>query len=196
MSCKILSVGAKEGKAPLVIITALNDEKKQKYVISEGTYREIGCPLSGEELDGDSLYILCTEDEKRRALAKALRILSYADNNKLSLKRKLRLAGFSTAAVDYAISECVMLGYVNEEAQIERIILKHASELLGPYKIKAKLMARQYSSSLVSKTLSALISRGEIDFKECKLKLLSTKLDKNATYDEKMKLLYKYGYIK
>ena len=196
MSFKILSVGAKEGKAPLVIITALENDKRKKYVISEGTYREIGCPLSGEEIDGDSLYVLCAEDERRRALQKSLNILSYADNNKTALRRKLRMAGFSKEASESAISECVMHGYIDEEKQAERLVLKHAAELLGPYRIKAKLAARYYSPALITKTIRALEERGEIDFKKNKALLISAKLGSDATYEEKMKLLYRYGYLK
>ena len=196
MSCKILSVGAKEGKAPLVVITALTDDKKQKYVISEGTYREIGCPLSGEEINEENLYTLVFEDEKRRALQKTLNILTFADNNKRALTQKLLRAGFSRDAVDYAIKECVMLGYVDEDRQAEHLVMKYASELLGPYKIAAKLAAKYYPSSTTARAMRRLEERGELDFKKNKAELLSQKLDKDASYDEKMKLLYKYGYLR
>ena len=196
MSCRILSVGAKEGKTPLVVITALTDDKKQKYVISEGTYREIGCPLSGEEISSENLYTLVFEDEKRRALQKALNVLSFADNNKRSLTQKLLRAGFSRDAVDYALKECVMLGYVDEDRQAERLVTKYASELLGPYKITAKLAAKYYPASTVAKAMRRLEERGELDFKKNKAELISLKLGENAAYDEKMKLLYKYGYLR
>lgn len=196
MKSRILSVGAKEGKTPLVIITALTDEKKQRYVISEGTYREIGCPLSGEEIDGERFSILSSEDEKRRALAKSLNVLSYADNNKRALTGKLMRAGFSREAIEYAVTECVMRGYIDEDRQAERLVLKHYAELLGPYKIKAKLTARLYSPALISKTIHALEERGEIDFKENRARLIREKLGEDASYDDKMKLLYKYGYIR
>lgn len=196
MKCKILSVGAKEGKTPLVVITALSDEKKQKYIITEGTYREIGCPLSGEEIDGDSLYTLKAEDEKKRALQKALNTLSYADNNKKALYVKLLRAGFSKDAAEYAITDCVMRGYIDEQRQVERLVMKLYSELAGPHKIRAKLIAKQYSISLINKTIYSLEEKGEIDFKENKNTLLQTKLSNDASYDEKMKLLYKYGYLK
>ena len=196
MSCKILSIGAKEGKAPLVIITALTDDKKQKYVISEGTYREIGCPLSGEEINEENLYTLVFEDEKRRALQKSLNILTFADNNKRTLTQKLLRAGFSPNAVDYAIKECVVLGYVDEDRQAERLVIKYASELLGPYKIAAKLRAKHYPSSTTAKAIRRLEELGELDFKKNKAKLLSQKLGDDASYDEKMKLLYKYGYLR
>ena len=196
MTCKILSVGAKEGKTPLVIITALTDEKKQKYVISEGTYREIGCPLSGEEIEEDFFLILSSEDEKRRALAKSLNVLAYADNNKRALTGKLMRAGFSREAIEHAVSECVMHGYIDEARQAERLVMKHYEELLGPHKIKAKLVARQFSPTLISKAIRTLEERGEIDFKENRTRLLREKLGTDASYDEKMKLLYKYGYLR
>ena len=166
MTCKILSVGAKEGKTPLVVITALTDQKRVRYTISEGTYREIGCPLSGEEIEGESLTLMCLEDEKRRALQKSLNVLSLADNNQRTLLFKLRSAGFSREACEYAITECVMRGYIDEKRQAERLVLKYYSELLGPYKIKAKLAAKRYSPSLISATLRALEEKGEINFKE------------------------------
>ena len=196
MSCKILSVGSKEGKTPLVVITALTDDKKQKYVISEGTYREIGCPLSGEEINDEDLYTLVFEDEKRRALQKSLNILTFADNNKRSLSQKLIRAGFSRDAIDYAVSECVMRGYVDEERQAERLVLKYASELLGPYKITAKLVAKYYPSSMVTRAMRRLEEKGELDFKKNRAELLAAKLGEDASYDEKMKLLYKYGYLR
>ena len=196
MTCKILSVGAKEGKTPLVVITALTDKKKTKYIINEGTYREIGCPLSGESIDENKLYVLASEDEKRRALLKSLNILSYADNNKRNLFSKLFRAGFSKDAIEYAVRECVALGYIDERRQVERLVLKHASELLGPHKIKAKLAARSYSPALISKTIRELEMLGEIDFTKNREKLISSKLSESASYEEKMKLLFKYGYIR
>ena len=196
VSCRILSVGAKEGKTPLVVITALTDDKKQKYVISEGTYREIGCPLSGEEINSENLYTLVFEDEKRRALQKSLNILTFADNNKRTLTQKLLRAGFSRDAIDCAIRECVILGYVDEDRQAEHLVMKYASELLGPYKIAAKLRAKYYPSSAVTRAMRRLEERGELDFKKNRSELLSQKLGDGASYDEKMKLLYKYGYLK
>ena len=196
MSCKILSVGAKEGKTPLVVITAITNEKKQRYVITEGTYREIGCPLSGEEINEENLYTLVLEDEKRRALQKSLNILGFADNNKRALRQKLMRAGFGREAVDFAITECVMRGYIDEERQAERLVLKYAEELLGPHKIIAKLSAKYYPAALISKTIRSLEERGEIDFKKSRSELLKYKLDDSAGYEDKMKLLYKYGYVK
>ena len=193
---RILSVRSKGEKTVLVTLDIEIDGIRKKYTVSEGTYREIGCPLSGEEIDEEFFLILSTEDEKRRALAKSLNVLSYADNNKRALTGKLLRAGFSREAIEYAVTECVMRGYIDEARQAERLIMKHYAELLGPHKIKAKLQARQFSSALISKALCTLEEQGEIDFKENRARLLREKLGADASYDEKMKLLYKYGYLR
>ena len=196
MTYEILSVKSKDKKSTLVQIELLRENERKKYVVSEGTYREIGCPLSGEEIDEDSIAALAEEDERRRALLKALNILSYADNNERTLKRKLITAGFSIAAAESALRECVSLGYVNEEKQLEHLILKYNRELYGPKKIVAKLSSRSYLAKDVIKVIRSLEEAGEIDFAKSKQSLIKTKLPENATYEERMKLLYKYGYIK
>ena len=170
--------------------------EKRKYTVNEGTYRNIGCPLSGEEINEENLYTLVLEDEKRRALQKSLNILGFADNNKRALRQKLMRAGFGREAVDFAITECVMRGYIDEERQAERLVLKYSDELFGPHKIIDKLSAKHYPTALISKTIRSLEERGEIDFKKSKNELLEAKLGENAEYEDKMKLLYKYGYLK
>ena len=196
MKYEILSVKSKDKKSTLVQIELFKDNERKRYIVSEGTYREIGCPLSGEEIDEDSLFALKEEDERRRALLKALNILSYSDNNERTLKRKLITAGFSTASAESALRECVSLGYVNEEKQLEHLILKCSRELYGPKKIIAKLSSRSYAAKDIIKVIRSLEEAGEIDFAKSKKELIKTKLPCDATYEERMKLLYKYGYIK
>ena len=194
MLLKILSVRTKEKGSPLVILTAEEEGKKIKYTITEGTYRKIGCPLSGEIVDEDSIAIITKEDEERRALAKALSLLGYTDNNERQLLRKLVLSGFSREAARYAIEECVRLGYIDEEKQLERLVLKYYGELLGPKKIMAKLISKLYTRGAISRAIQDLTERGEIDFRESKKALLRDKLPEGASYEEKYKLLSRYGY--
>lgn len=191
----IISVRAKESGAGLVIITALHNEKKQKYTVTEGTYREIGCPLSGEVLDLEAEKLLTEKDEERRAIAKALSLLSFSDNSERSLRAKLTRAGFSRAATDSAVKECVMRGYLDEERMLECAVRSMARELYGKRKMLAKLSARGFSQTSIIRAISALEDKGEVDFAEMKHELLSKKLDTEAAREEKLKLLHRYGYI-
>ena len=191
----ILSVRSKEGTVPLVVIDGESDGKKTKYTITEGTYREIGCPLSGEVLEGDEAELLIRRDEERRALAKALSILTYADNGENQLKIKLMRHGFSKSAIDETVKECVRRGYIDDLRIIENTVLKLASELQGKKKIAAKLTAKGFSAGTVMKTVVRLEAEGKIDFTEARRRLISEKLPPESTKEEKLKLLHRYGYI-
>ncbi len=193
---RIVSVRSKGKKTVLVTLEIEENGVSKKYTVSEGTYREIGCPLSGENTDEAALLRISSEDEAHRAMAKALRVLAYADNNERTLMRKLISAGFGKEASADAVRECVRLGYINEQRQAERIIVRCAAELYGPRRILKKLTDRGYSPALGGRIITELENSGELDFKKMKQELLSKKLSPDATYDERRRLLHRYGYIK
>ena len=196
MSASVISVKTKENNAAVVNIWVMADGERKKYTVNEGTYREIGCPLSGDTLDEDRLALLSSADGMRRALAKALSLLSYADNGEGAIYRKLRRAGFSDAEATFAKEECVRLGYINEERQIESALLSSISRLEGPYKVMRRLMGRGYAAKKVLNIIHALEDSGKIDYKAARQALLRDKLPEGSTDDEKRKLLQRYGYIK
>ena len=196
MSASVISVKTKENNAAVVNIWVMADGERKKYTVNEGTYREIGCPLSGDTLDEDRLALLSSADGMRRALAKALSLLSYADNGEGAIYRKLRRAGFSDAEATFAKEECVRLGYINEERQIESALLSSFSRLEGPYKVMRRLMGRGYTAKKVLNIIHALEDSGKIDYKAARQALLRDKLPEGSTDDEKRKLLQRYGYIK
>ncbi len=196
MNAEILSIRTKEKKSTLVMLEISSGGKRQKYTVGEGTYRAIGCPLSGEFIGEDELCKISSEDERRRSLQKALSLLSYADNNEKGLYIKLIRAGFSKDAARESVEECVRLGYIDEERQIERFIIKSSESLIGPYKISSKLLSRGYSPKQIFDAISALEADGKINFKESKNILIEEKLPENSSAEERKKLLYKYGYIK
>ena len=194
MNAEIISVRKKDDKSSLVILSLFLDGQRQKYTISEGTYREIGCPLSGSLLNEYELEVIVKKDEERRCMIKALNILAYADNNERNLTLKLLRAGFSKDNVLDTVKECTRLGYINEERQAERLIIRCAEQLFGPRKIISKLVSRGYSPSLSKRLISSLELKGEIDFSEQKKLLLEKKLSDGSDPEEKKKLLYRYGY--
>ena len=196
MNAKVISVRSKDGKTPLVIIYTDCDGKKIKYTVSEGTYRDIGCPLSGEILYDRAIEAIAEEDEKRRAMQKALNVLAYADNNEKKLYTKLIMAGFGKEAARSTVCECVRLGYIDEERQIKRLIIRYWAELQGPDKIIYKLISNGYNKNSAYRIMQTLEEDKEIDFSASRDKLIEKKLPSNASAAEKRKLLYKFGYRK
>ena len=175
-------------------ITLIEDGDKTQYELSEGTYREIGSPLSGYFMDDGAYEVMRDEDERRRALKRALRVLECADKSKSALYLKLLSLGFSKEISKSTVEECVRLGYVNEGRTVERMVLSLATrDLLGQKKIYAKLLSRGYSSSVISKAISSLTQSGEIDFEEIKQQLILKKQPKDE--EQTRILLFKHGFI-
>ncbi len=196
MGATVVRVRTREKNKCTVILEIMAGNEKRKYTVSEGTYRNIGCPLSGEEIDEDMMLTVSEEDGRRRALEKALNILAYADNNEKMLYIKLMHHNFSHAEASFATEECVRLGYINEGRQIENAVRSAYSRLEGPYKITARLARRGYTQRAVRAVIDAMVESGEIDFKAQRARLLREKLPDGASTEETKKILHRYGYIK
>lgn len=176
------------------LITLIEDGKKNQYEISEGTYREIGSPLSGYFMDCGAYEVMRDEDERRRAMKRALRILECADKSKSALRLKLLSLGFSKEISSDTVEECVRLGYIDEGRTAERIVISLATrDLLGPKRIYAKLASRGYGSAVISRTISNLTQSGELDFDEVRQALILKKQPKDD--EEKRAILFKHGFI-
>ena len=189
----ILSIRQKGTKTILVSIK-LEGDPDVTYTVSEGTYRGIGCPLSGDIIDSEMLEIIEREDGERGALARALKILSFGDNSERRLYSKLSQAKIPQKYARFAVEECVRLGYIDESRQLERAVLLLSEELLGPKRIAARLTARGYDIKKIKEAMSMLSYSGKIDFQKNKQALIDKKLGREADIEEKRKLLYKYGY--
>lgn len=167
----------------------------KKYIISHAEYAACNSPVKGEEIDEAAFERIEGFDEYHKAYKKALSILSYGDNNRRTLEKKLRLAGYSYAASQEAIRAMVNLGYVNEHEQLRRLILTEANvKLRGPNLIIGKLLSKGYSVGDVRTVMEELVGEGEIIFKKNAQLLIEKKLSEGATAAEKKALLYKNGY--
>lgn len=194
MSLKIKWVKLKGKSKDLVELCVLCGSDEKRYTISEGTYREVGCPLSDEEIDDGTLEKI-SHAESRACLKKALSILSYGDNSKRRLAERLVRYGFSKDLARAAVIECCQLGYLDEERQLKISVSKLAnSALFGREKILPRLVCAGYPSRLVLSVIDKLVFEGEIDFERTKATLIEKKLPSDASDEERKKLLYKYGH--
>ena len=90
------------------------------------------------------------------------------------------------------MAECVRLGYLNEERQLEALILREVRGLRGPSLILRRLVAKGYPLPEVRRMISLLCERGDIDF----LSAFRTLADKKGITDpgELYELGYRAGY--
>ena len=185
----------KESKTKGYLVIGIKDaDEKKPLTVSAAAYAEVGSYAVGEEISPEALDALAKENQRFLALRKALYLLSFSDNSERNLRYKLMRAGFSRDVVDFAISEVLRLGYINEARQLERLIVNEAnSKLYGPMKILSRLVGKGYSPSDVRTAIEALRDSGEVDFDLNRAKLLE-KLPDGCTDEDMYKLLYKYGY--
>ena len=174
-------------------IGILESGDEYTYTVTEATYKAIGSPICGYDLSVSDLGTVRFEDEYIRALKKAADCLSASDKSKFALKIKLLKAGFSAEASDVALERLCELGYLNEERQLERAVVREANyNLRGRHYIKRKLASKGYSASAVSRAIDTLVMHGEIDFSANFEHLVAKK---GASSDEdRLALAYKFGY--
>ena len=191
---KLLKISSPKGKNILKLYLRDDGGAELTLSVSEAVYRRTGCPLTGDEIDEDTLATYVDEDEQRRADARALRLLEYADNNERMIKLKLMKSGFSPRVAEESAKRMVMLGYINETRQLEILVEHEANRALrGPRRILQKLLAKGYSHADIKQTISKLCERGEIDFKK-NSELLLEKHGAHFDSEEAKLLLYKNGY--
>lgn len=170
------------------------DGEKYSFTVSESEYREAGSPLTRDNLTREAFNILQYADMRYKAKLKALRILSYGDNSEGMLKRKLCISGIKREIAEETVCECVRLGYINADRQLERLIINEVNiRCYGMGKILPKLISKGYMRSDIERVAGGLSERGEIDFDEAKARLIS-KLPEDASDEEIKKALYKNGY--
>ena len=162
------------------------------YNVSATLYNSLGI-VRGSMLDDGALADVAYEDERYRALKRALNLLSYADNTVSNLIMKLRRAGYSREVATECAEECLRLGYIDEVRQIERAVLAEANRSLrGKEYIVRKLASKGYKSTTVREVIDSLVAGGEIDF-TANFERLAEKTGAESE-DERRALAYKRGY--
>ena len=175
-------------------ITSLGEDRP--YSLSESVYYSLGSPSRGDLLSSEDMEAIKKEDEGYRALKSALSILSYADNSRRSLCLKLLRKGYSKDTARSAVEECVRLGYIREDEQLKRAVVREANtSLYGRRRIIDKLLSHGYSLGVINEVIDGLVSSGEIDFEENFKALCEKKLSGEQMTKENIHALrYKYGY--
>lgn len=179
----------------LLLLGIVEEGESARYTISEAVYDSIDRPVTHTSLGEREFLVIKYADELYRAEKKALSLLSYADNNKRTLRAKLIRAGFSREITDEICEKMVSLGYINESCQLERLILNEANgKLRGPLKIMPYLASKGYATSDIRRVMQELSEGGELDFKKNAERLIEKKLPGGATDEEKNNLLFRNGY--
>ena len=190
---KVLSVG-KSRTAPILLHAAREGEEAVGYRLSEGEYRTLGAPAVGDILSEEIAERLVAYDARHRARSAAARILSFGENNRAMLIRKLRTRGFAAELAEAVADEMCERGYIREGDQLERAVLSAVKKLWGARRIADALAAKGFDRGEVTACIDRLEAAGEINFSESRRALIEKKLPADADYSARRALLYRYGH--
>ncbi len=111
----------------------------------------------------------------RYAFISGLRILSYGDNSRKALKRKLVAKGHVSEYADIALDKLEEYGYIND-VRFSRYLRDKLinSKHMGKYAIKQELLKKGVDGSIIDEVLEEV----EVDSVESIITLLNTKYAK------------------
>ena len=169
--------------------------RKRMFTLSGEDDARLGSFAAGEEIDDELISSLAEAEGRLRATEKAISLLSYGDNSPAALCRKLRSRGYDRESAEAAVATMIGKGYIREEEQAARLAVACATrKLWGRRRIISYLIGRGYGASLAREVIEMSEREGEIDFDAIKEELIAKKLDEGASYEEKRKLLYRFGH--
>ena len=170
-------------------------DTRRSFSLSQEDYTRLGSPGVDEEIDDELISSLAEAEGRLRATEKAASLLSYGDNSPRALCRKLRSRGYDRESAEAAVAIMIGKGYIREEEQAARLAVTSATKKLwGKRKIISYLVGRGYDTALARRVIEQAEAEGDIDFAAIRRELIDKKLADDASYEEKRRLLYRYGH--
>ena len=197
MAGRILRCSLSEGGVVRLTIREehFEGDVRRTYSLMREDYERLGSPQVDEEADDGLITSLAEAEGRWKASERAVSLLSYGDNSARSLCRKLRARGYDRESAEAAVAKMLQKGYIREEEQARRLAVSCAArKLWGRRRIVAYLCEKGYDPTLARQAIEEAEREGEINFEETRRQLLSRKLGEDASYDEKRRLLYRYGH--
>lgn len=173
-----------------------NDERANLY-LDEKFFSGISLELVvkehlkvGMEIDENKLSELILEDEKGKALAKAVKYIGSNLKTEKQLRDYLKKKEYNFATIDYVMDKLKEYDYLNDENFAKAFILTY-SKKYGKLKLKSQLKMKGIKDSVIENLLE--------DVQSDSIDLVAKKYMKNKelTYENLQKLmrfLYSRGY--
>lgn len=144
-----------------------------------------GVILEKQELDN-----LILEDEKGKALSKAVKYLGANLKTKKQLRDYLKKKEYNPQTIDFVISKMEEYDYLNDENFAKAYILTY-SKKYGKLKLKSELKLKGVSDEIINKYLDDFKSE---NIESVALKYLKNKERTFDTFQKLSRFLYSRGY--
>ncbi len=205
---KVIPVHSGEGISLAVLLSSEEQSERRQIILSLTAYQNAGKPQAGDTFEISDFEELEFEAQIYDCMRRGLYLLSFGDNNRAALTRKLCEKGYDRECAKIAAERLFTLGYIDEAAQAQRRILFFADKkLYGRHRIISEMYKRGFPRGIIQEVLSEC--EQEIDYQKNMDTLLQKKFgitaDRLKQYDrydtkerkeyEKIRgFLYRYGY--
>ena len=145
-----------------MLITDGEHEQHETFCVSVEQFSEFGLRTDGgiQEISRERFEQAETFSKLTAAARKGIELLSFAQNTKKGLARKLISRGFEKEISGAAVEYLEEIGYINEYSQAEMLLCELAErKLYGRERIKNELYKKEFSPDVIERVLMT-----EIDF--------------------------------
>ena len=132
-------------------------------------------------------------EEYRDARRKAMRLLEHMDRTEKGLREKLRQAGFTSQAVDHALTYVEAYGYIDDE-RYARTYIAYRMDIKSRQKIIRELMGKGIDRKTAINAWEEEAALNMPDEKEILYRTIEKKYPPDTELDEK-KMRRLYGYL-
>ena len=149
-------------------------------------FKETDCTETTEKLTEEP-------EEYRDARRKAMRLLEHMDRTEKGLREKLRQAGFTSQAVDHALTYVEAYGYIDDE-RYARTYIAYRMDIKSRQKIIRELMGKGIDRKTAINAWEEEAALNMPDEKEILYRTIEKKYPPDTELDEK-KMRRLYGYL-
>lgn len=137
-------------------------------------------------------------EERAKAQKKAFDLLSRRDHSRSELKTKLYQRKFSSASIEYALSECERLNLIDDQSFATRYVAELKFKGYGVFRLREKLYSKGISKEIIEIVLADLDQDEEKnsarEAMEKKLRQLKRETDKQKKHQKLYRYLISRGF--
>lgn len=176
------------------------DDRRVNLYLDDKFYAGISIELvmkhhlkKGFEIEKSLLDELILEDEKGKALDKAVRYMSSALKTTRQIRDYLRKKEFSPQTIDYVVDKMIEYRYLDDEAFAKAFVATYSNKY-GKLKLISALKSKGVGDSVIDSVMNAEDLKMEDSIENTANKYLRNKERKSETYMKLSRFLYSRGY--
>lgn len=176
------------------------DDRRANLYLDDKFYAGVSIELimkhqlkRGMEVDREFLDEIILEDEKGKALDKAVKYISSTLKTTRQIRDYLRKKEYNSQTIDYVISKMIEYKYLDDVAYAKAFIATYSNKY-GKMKLISALKSKGVSDSVIDEVFASDDLKIDDSIDKTAEKYLKNKIKNNDTFMKLSRFLYSRGY--